>query len=80
MEYKKYMKLGFKREDSDCRYEFGQTGYNSFELTRAINDKAFISVKSWSMDSPVLFIKKRFNKGHHHEIKLTPEQVRDICD
>lgn len=79
MEYKKYIKLGFKRHDLDDQVEFNQTGYKGFSLEKIISDKLSICVTSGNLDKPKLYIKRR-GKDTYHIINITGEMILDVID
>ena len=77
MNYKDYLKLGFKRTEMNDNVEFEETGYYGFCLGIEINDKISISVSSPDLDKPKLYIKKRTGPTYHI-INITHEMVVDL--
>jgi hypothetical protein len=77
MNYKEYIKLGFKRTDMSDSLEFNRSGYYGFCLTKHISDKMMVEVSSEDLGKPKLYIKKRGSETYH--IVLIPtEAVIDL--
>lgn len=77
MEYKDYIKLGFKRTDMSDVVEFNKTGYYGFYLDKKINEKLKVGVASGELDKPKLYIKKRGSETYHI-IQISTEAVIDL--
>lgn len=77
MKYEMYIRLGFKRYDSNDWLEFNETGYGGFSLEKVINDKLSICVTSGNLDSPKLYIKK-MGQDAYHIINIPTEAVVDL--
>jgi len=77
MDYKEYIKLGFKRTDMSDGVEFDQTGYYGFCLEKKINEKQMVCVVSGALDKPKLYIKKRGSETYHI-MPISTEAVIDL--
>jgi hypothetical protein len=77
MKYENYIKLGFKRHNTDDVVLFRKTGYRGYFLIKDITETISISVNFESLNEPVMYIKKA-NSVLVHQIAITPEMVSDI--
>lgn len=77
MLYEQYIKLGFKRTDTQDAVEFKQTGYHGFILNKQLNINCQISVCHHELDKPKMYISKE-NTCTCHVVQLTPDMVFDL--
>lgn len=78
MNYKELIDLGFIRHDMDDSVEIDKYGYGGFSLEKELNDRTLLSVYSFSLDKPELYIKKQ-DSDLYHILPITDEIVRDLC-
>jgi hypothetical protein len=79
MTYKRYLELGFERIDCTDNVEFNLRGYNPFHLEKKLSEHVFLSVYSFDLKNPKIYIRKR-GQETYHILPISCEVIKDLLN